>query len=382
MMGGTVTLAATEIDCSLGDNNSITLYLPGGPYWNTTVTPFIQIYTLNITDYTSLDGIPDVATVIPVLEQKIRQIKYGSVYGVPLDNASLLKDYPSILPANIIQGRNLQTGDSGVVVVQERLAKIFNINVGGTLNLLGKDFKVVGLEGTEPINTTLVTMSLADAQMLTNTSGQASGFKIFVDNVNNVNTVVSRIKTDYPKLPVSQVGLSLVNTAEQVQAQTNQQIQAAQNTMSLIQNIGLVEISVAVIADAAIVLFIMQYSVRERTKEIGTFKAMGANNTTVLGQILFEGVLLSVIAAVIAIAIDAVGATTLANLLLPHPIENGQNYVMTNGHLKILPAINIALTPELVLVGLSFAAALGALGSLYPALKAARTRPAEAMRYE
>jgi len=284
MMGGTVTLAATEIDCSLGDNNSITLYLPGGPYWNTTVTPFIQIYTLNITDYTSLDGIPDVATVIPVLEQKIRQIKYGSVYGVPLDNASLLKDYLSILPANIIQGRNLQTGDSGVVVVQERLAKIFNINVGGTLNLLGKDFKVVGLEGTEPINTTLVTMSLADAQMLTNTSGQASGFKIFVDNVNNVNTVVSRIKTDYPKLPVSQVGLSLVNTAEQVQAQTNQQIQAAQNTMSLIQNIGLVEISVAVIADAAIVLFIMQYSVRERTKEIGTFKAMVPTTQQFLGK--------------------------------------------------------------------------------------------------
>ena len=104
--------------------------------------------------------------------------------------------------------------------------------------------------------------------------------------------------------------------------------------MNQIQNIGLVEIGVVVIADAAIVLFIMQYSVRERTKEIGTFKAMGASSTTILGQFIFEGILLSLIAAVIAIAIDIVGATTLANLLLPHPVENGQNYHMSaNGHL-------------------------------------------------
>ena len=119
-----------------------------------------------------------------------------------------------------------------------------------------------------------------------------------------------------------------------MQAQTDQQIAAAQNTLNQIQNIGIVVISIAVVADAAIVLFIMQYSVRERTKEIGTFKAMGAGNTTILGQFLFEGILLSLVAVVIALAADAVSATTLANLLLPHPVESGQNYVMSaNGHL-------------------------------------------------
>ena len=40
------------------------------------------------------------------------------------------------------------------------------------------------------------------------------------------------------------------------------------------------------------------------------------------------------------------------------------------------------ITPEIMLLGLGTAVLLGALGSLYPALKAARTRPAEAMRYE
>ena len=44
--------------------------------------------------------------------------------------------------------------------------------------------------------------------------------------------------------------------------------------------------------------------------------------------------------------------------------------------------ISVTITPEIMLLGLGAAVLLGALGSLYPALKAARTRPAEAMRYE
>ena len=81
--------------------------------------------------------------------------------------------------------------------------------------------------------------------------------------------------------------------------------------------------AIAVIADAAIILFIMLYSVRERTKEIGTLKAMGAGNATVLGQFMFEGVMLSVIAAVIAIVVGAFVVPTFASFLLPTPTQVG-----------------------------------------------------------
>ena len=107
-------------------------------------------------------------------------------------------------------------------------------------------------------------------------------------------------------------------------------MQAAQNNLNQIQNNGLVEISIAVVADAAIILFIMLYSVRERTKEIGTLKAMGASNATILGQLMLEGVLLSLIAAVVAIAIGVFVAPTLSNLLLPTPFNCGQ-YAKPNG---------------------------------------------------
>ena len=218
---------------------------------------------------------------------------------------------------------------------------------------------------------------------ITNLTGQASEFIVFADNVDNVNTVSARIAGEYPKLQVS-AGLSQLNSDQQIQTSINEQVQAAQANMNQIQNNGLEEISIAVIADAAIILFIMLYSVRERTKEIGTLKAMGASNATILGQLMLEGVLLSVIAAAVAIAIGVFAAPTLGNLLLPHPIESGTagSWGFSIGRNVGYNPISVTITPETMLFGLGAALLLGALGSLYPALKAARTRPAEAMRYE
>jgi predicted ATP-dependent serine protease len=93
-------------------------------------------------------------------------------------------------------------------------------------------------------------MSLADAQAITNKTGQASEFKIFVDNIDNVNTVAARISNEYPKLQVSE-GSSQINSAQEIQTSLNEQVHAAQNNLNQIQGTGLVEISIVVIADVA-----------------------------------------------------------------------------------------------------------------------------------
>ena len=95
----------------------------------------------------------------------------------------------------------MQVGDSGVVVLDEQTAKNFSVSVGGTITISGRNFTVVGIEGSElPQATHGITMSLADAQAITNMTGQASIYKIFVDNIDNVNTVASRISSLDPKL--------------------------------------------------------------------------------------------------------------------------------------------------------------------------------------
>jgi putative ABC transport system permease protein len=292
--------------------------------------------------------------------------------------------YPLLLPSNITAGRNLQAGDGGVVVLQERVANYLNISVGKTVNILGQNFTVVGIEGYDPLNETAAYMNLNNAQAITDNAGNVTSFEVFADNVNNVESTANKIAVIYPKLSVS-IASSLIDSVIQMQTQTNEELQMAQASMSQIQSTGTMEIAVVTVVDAAIVLFIMLYTVRERTREIGTIKALGASSMAVLGQFMLEGILLSLIAGVVGIVIGTLGATSLANLLLPHPTQAGNSTVSTTS-VSIGSAsstsISVTITPELVLLGLGLAVMLGALGSLYPAWRAARTRPAEAMRYD
>jgi ABC-type antimicrobial peptide transport system permease subunit len=389
----TVSLAATEIQCNYPmdfDPNVVFNTGSNGAVWLT--QPL-----MNESLYANISSIPDVTNVIPILYEGDTVNRSYGIYGIPVDTASFQMD-PTILPSNITEGRNMQVGDSGVVVLDEQTVENLSASVGGTVNILGRDFTVVGIEGLElPHSTWGATMSLADAQAITNATGQASQYKIFADNVDNVNTVVTRIRGLDSKLDVS-AGLSQLNSVQPLQSQITALTQASQNNLNQIQGTGIVEISIAIVADVAIILFIMLYSVRERTKEIGTLKAMGASNTKILGQFMLEGVILSVIAATVAIAIGIFVLPALSSLLLPTPVQtgvsisyypNGTMYLGATsfGKTPILPGhesnvIAAPITPEIVLLGLGAAVLLGALGSLYPALKAARTKPAEAMRYE
>jgi putative ABC transport system permease protein len=167
-----------------------------------------------------------------------------------------------------------------------------------------------------------------------------------------------------------------------MQTNYNTALQNAESTLSQTQATAYEEIIVAVAATSLIVLFVMLYTVRERTKEIGTLKAIGFSNWTVMSQFMLEGVLLSLIAGVVGIAIASVAAPTLSSLLLPsvNPFGGSVRFGATTGATGSSAAT--AIDPQLMLLAFGAAALLGALGSLYPAWRASRTRPAEAMRYE
>ena len=139
-----------------------------------------------------------------------------------------------------------------------------------------------------------------------------------------------------------------------------------------------------VAATSLIVLFVMLYTVKERTKEIGTLKAIGFSNSTVMGQFMLEGILLSMIAGVVGIAIGSIAAPTITSLLLPSVGVGSRTAgaAIISGTTRFGGLAVATLTPELVLLGFGVAILLGTLGSLYPAWRAAKIRPAEAMKYE
>ena len=172
----TMSIVATQIDCHLPP-----IWVPNAGPNNETI---LEQPLMNVTDYANLTAIPDVANVIPILDQAVNDSDFAyNVYGLPLENASLLSMYSLLLPSNITTGRNLQAGDSGVVVLQERVADYFGVGVGGTVNILNQTFRVVGIDGYTPLNETAAYMNLNEAQAITNNTGNVTNFKVFADNV-------------------------------------------------------------------------------------------------------------------------------------------------------------------------------------------------------
>jgi len=164
-------------------------------------------------------------------------------------------------------------------------------------------------------------------------------------------------------------------------------LQNAESTLSQTATIAFQEIVIAIAATSLIVLFTMLYTVRERTKEIGILKAIGFSNWNVMSQFMLEGILMSLMAGVVGVVIGSVGAPLLSSLLLPispFPTQRGLPGQATPVNPRMVLSWSATATPDLQTMLLAFGAAvlLGALGSLYPAWRASRTSPMEALRHE
>lgn len=109
------------------------------------------------------------------------------------------------------------------------------------------------------------------------------------------------------------------------------------------------------------IMNIMLVSVTERTREIGIRKAIGATRKDILGQFLIESVVLSMMGGLIGIGLGVGGAMALG---------------------RLSPDYTPIITLSPILLAFTFAAAVGIFFGFYPAWKAARLSPIEALRYE
>lgn len=347
---------------------------------------------MNETLYTDIESISGVAAVAPTLQvtqgQNVTMERSGRSFtrmvpdyiieGITLTSA-LVGNYP-ILPTNITSGRNLQAGDSGVVLLSENNTAFFGVGVGGEIEILGQTFEVIGVHGSTGVSDMMTLyMNLADAQVLTNNTGYITSLSVFTADSTVVSEVATAISDLHPELNVV-TSQQRLDQLQAMQTTYTSSLQNAELTLSQTQALAFQEIIVVVAATSLIVLFVMLYTVRERTKEIGTLKAIGFSSWNVMSQFMLEGVLLSVVAGVVGIAIGTVAAPFISSILLPAVNTFSGAGVRVGASPDAVATI--AVDPQLMLLAFGASILLGALGSLYPAWRASRTRPAEAMRYE
>jgi putative ABC transport system permease protein len=139
------------------------------------------------------------------------------------------------------------------------------------------------------------------------------------------------------------------------------EVMAAQEASSRVLALLLAAVaSVSLLVGGIGIMNIMLVSVTERTREIGLRMAVGARTRDILGQFLVEAVTLSLIGGLIGVTLGIGGSLLIAELA----------------------GWRVVLSPEAVALAVAFAFVIGVFFGFYPARKAARLNPVEALRFE
>jgi ABC-type antimicrobial peptide transport system permease subunit len=129
------------------------------------------------------------------------------------------------------------------------------------------------------------------------------------------------------------------------------------------------------------IMNIMTVSVMERTREIGILKAIGAKSRTVLTMFLSEAVLIGLIGGLIGVFTGYGSSYALASILSNFMQPQQQNTIIRTPETRGM-SINPVFSPQWTIVALIFAVIVCIIFALYPARKAAKLDPLEALRYE
>jgi len=260
------------------------------------------------------------------------------------------------------EGRDLTAADRGKAVVGCDIAKALDAKVGGTIDLRGKPFEVVGIYDktlTAPDNTAVI--SLHDVQQLLYVQLPA-----MVQSQVDPDQLATSI-TAYPDPGVDpdQLASTIEGTVPGVTASGPQAFIDQFKSMTRIFNSIIFGVAfISLLVGGLSVVNTMTMSVLERTREIGIRKAIGASHRQIVGQFLSESALIGFLGGATGLLLGWIAATVVNALM-------GQS-----------GTVLFLVTPRLAIGAVAFAIVLGVASGFYPSFHAARLKPVLALRYE
>jgi putative ABC transport system permease protein len=285
-----------------------------------------------------VDGVKEVAPVLNWLVAKIRgESRAVNLWAV---------DYPSYKAIsgglNILEGRALE--QPGDLVMDTILAAATGMRVGDTLPMLNREFRLAGICRAGAGGRLYA--RIQDVQDAIGTPEKASFFLVKGRSALEAEKLAQALQEKFKGhkiTPVAQVSQVMQDNA-----------------------VGLKEFKqaltgMAVIISFLVVLLAMYTTIIERTREIGILRAIGASQAKVVRLVIGESFLICVAGVVLGMVL-----AVASRWLLPHAF----------------PTLTIELSQQWAAIAATLGLTGGLLGSLYPALRAARMDPIQALNFE
>ena len=282
--------------------------------------------------------VPGVRAVAPVATQVNSEGGVTLIYGIDPERFNAVSG-----GFRFLEGGAMQAADD--ILVDDIHARARNLHAGQTVELLNNSFRLAGI--VEHGKGARIFMHIDTLQELLGAPGKASLFFVKVTDPGQTAPVLQRLRELLPnyQLRDMQEFLSLMTA----------------NNIPGLNNFITVMIALAV-AIGLLVIFITMYStIVERTREIGILKSMGASKGYIVGVVLRETAVLTVLGIVAGIALT---------------------FLLRRVTLVVFPTLPILLTAGWMLRAGLIALGASLLGATYPAFRASKLDAIQAIAYE